>query len=513
MNYVKDHLTHYLVHECEQPIEVIDKLEPDVRAIAVDISEYEAVKVTTDMLLRLGITNMTLQLLKLVLLAAVLTPSSNENLVKSMDTLGPRVAKPVQRCIEELTGFQLSPSSETTHLPTKLVADGDASTHSTSKYDDLSAEEQLIEATAASKHLREQNAALTLDLSALRDELAQLKLNAQYAPPSSEPTATTSSREMRDEQSDMISALEEELFHSRAQVSAQTKQLASLASIQASRDRLESERDLLHQERDQLQQKSNAADNLKKKVKALQEAQHATDLLQHVYDDSQQELNELRPLRDQCTDLEQRLKDLTEYVDSIEQETSGERHAREEAEHELSFLNQSLLESRAQNQRDQEVLGEYQGRLQELETTREDLSFATLDQELSFSSPLQSPTISQHAPSTPARPGTGDELGRSANSEVLSPTSCPPAIPALPRSVTSIAASTSPPRPNERMAPRRVPSYTITLRARVRRMPAAPVAAARPRLVQTTSTYTSIITIPKLILPFWLPSLPFHAVR
>jgi len=492
VNYVKDHLTHYLVHECEQPIEVVGKLEPDVRAIAVDVSEFETVKVATDILLRLGMTNMILQLLKLVLLAAVLTPSSNENLVKTMDILGPRVARPVQKCIEELTGFQLSPSSDTTHVPTNLVADGGASTHSTSKDGDMSAEEQLIEATAASKQLSEQNAALTMDLSALKDELAQLKLNAQDVPPLAEPTATTTSAEMRDEQSDMIAALEEELFHARAQVSAQTKQLGSLAAIQSSRDRLETERDSLHQERDQLQQKSNAADNLKKKVKALQEAQHATDLLQHAYDDSQQELNELRPLRDQCTDLEQRLKDLTEYVDSIEQETSGERHAREEAEHELSFLNQSLLESRAQNQRDQEVLGEYQGRLQELETTREDLSFATLDQELSFSSPLQSPTISQRDPATP---GAGGELGRSANSEVLSHTPLP---------LTALVV----PRP-----PKRAPSYRITLRASLRKVPAAPVAAARPRLVHTTSTYTSTIIILKLIPSFWLLLHFFSASR
>ena len=487
VNYVKDHLAHYLIHECEQPVEVIGKLEPDVRAIAVDVSEYETVKVVTDISLRLSMTNMTLQLLKLVLLAAVLTPSSNVGLVKTMDSLGPRVARPVQKCIEELTGFQLSPTSANDQSTTDDAGNDDSTTQSTSKDEDLSAEEQLIEATAASKHLKEQNIALISNLSALQDELTQLKLNAKYQQPPYEPSATTVSKAMRDEQSDMISALEEELFHSRAQVSAQTKQLATLATIQASRDRLETERDLLHQERDQLQQKSNAADNLKKKVKALQEAQHATDLLQHAYDDSQQELNELRPLRDQCTDLEQRLKDLTEYVDSIEQETSGERHAREEAEHELSLLNQSLLDSRAQNQRDQEVLGEYQGRLQELETTREDLSFATLDQELSFSSPLQSPTISQRDPATP---GTGGELGRSASSEVLSTTTSP--------SLTAIVV------PNP---PRRVSSYHIIIRASMRRVP------ARPRILRTTSTYTTAITIPKLILPFWLPSLPFHAVR
>jgi len=412
VNYVKDHLTHYLIHECEQPVEVIGKLEPDIRAIAVDISEHETVKVATDVLLRPSITNMTLQLLKLVLLAAVLTPSSNDHLVKTMETLGPRVARPVQKCIEELTGFQLSPTSVTK----QLTADdsGNDDTHSTSKVDDLNAEEQLIEAIAASNHLKEQNTALTSDISALKDELAQLKLNTQHQQPPSQAPTTSTSKATRDEQSDMISALEEELFHSRAQISAQTKQLASLAAIQASRDRLEAERDLLHQERDQLQQKSNAADNLKKKVKLLQEAQHATDLLQHAYDASQQELTELRPLREQCESLEQRLRDLSEYVDGIEQETSGERHAREEAENELSFLNQSLLESRAQNERDKEVLGEYQGRLQELETTRED--FSTLDQELSFSSPLQSPTISQHAPTTP---GSGGDLGRSANSEVF----------------------------------------------------------------------------------------------
>jgi hypothetical protein len=497
---VKKYLTEYLIERCDQPIAVVTRLDPDLRAMTADASEHDTIEVGLKRLNRRAITDTSFQLLKLVLVAAVFSPESNGRIVSTMAKLGPNVAKQIQKCIEDVVDASELP---TTHVQALESASLASSPQTSSQDTEALIQSRLAEANARYQAMIVQNSKLITDLDASRSQIASLQeeLSAPKAM-TSQPNHRTSIERLREEHADVVSALEEELFNYKSEVSTQAKQIASLNSAISHRLKIEKERDQLRREVDDYERESNASENLKKKVKSLQDAQRATDALRTDYDIAIQELNELRPLREQFPTVQRRLEALTQHIADMEDETVEERLARRRAETELSFLNQSLQDSRAQNQRDQEALGEYQGRLRELETNQGDLSFASLDHELSFSSPLQSPPVSMRDPATP---GTGDYMSRSSTSEVLSPSLPSPqflALLARPRRSVPIIPPTLPASTyasslhrTRRVEPKRMTSYTITLRATISTspmlLPSARVRAQRPPLIRSTASTTT----------------------
>jgi len=487
VNFIKTKVTNYLTEQCDQPADMFEKLNPNLRAIAVGVEDDDTIEVAIDDLLGSVTTNTSFQLLKLVLLAAVFSPESNQELVATLRDLGPSVAAPLQKCIEGMTT-----DAEAT---ISTIPDGQHVTTIENKPSDLPLraqderlilEERLIQARNAAQDLRQQNISLEHELEQAREQLKHLQREAVINHQNNTPKTdlATVAENLRDEHDDNIALLEQELYNAQSKITTQSKQLSKLAALEASRDKLQSEIDQLRDERDELEQKSNVGENLKKKVKALQEAQTHNDLIRQDYDLAQQELDELRPLRDQHVQLQRRLQELTQHFQSLEVSNENDQRALERAENELSFLNQSLLESREQHQRDQEQLDDYQGRLRELESTHEDLSFASLDQELStLESPPQSPESSVRPPTTPRTQIAGDDTsgsGGSANSEVIVSQERS-ILPASPQLITMLAMS-----PRERF--RQAQELAL--------MPTVPVVAyglqARPRLKRGTCVKMTI---------------------
>lgn len=503
VKFIKMKVTNYLTEQCDQPVDMFEKLNPNLRAIAVGVEDDDTIEVAIDKLLGSVITNTSFQLLKLVLLAAVFSPESNQELVATLRNLGPSVAGPIQKCIEEMTtdGEAIVSESPDEQRGTTIEAsDGPIRAQDPQ----LLLEERLMQASNSAQDFQQRNVYLEKELEDAREQLKQLQQDAttNHQNKTQKTDLATVIQKLRDEHADNIALLEQELYNAQTKVTTQSKRLSKLATLEASRNKLQSDLDQLRDERDELEQKSNAGENLKKKVKALQEAQTHNDLLRQDYDLAQQELDELRPLRDQHTQLQRRLQELTQHFQSLEVSNEDDQRALERAENELSFLNQSLIESREQHQRDQEQLGEYQGRLRELESTHEDLSFASLDQELStLESPPQSPESSVRPPTTPST-----QIGRhytsgsgSANSEVIVSQERP-ILPASPQFISSLAMS-----PRERF--RQAQEMAL--------LPTVPVLAhglqARPRLSRGISVKMTIdVTQTRPRLPLQDP-LPLQA--
>jgi len=477
---------------------MFDKLNPNLRAIAIGVEDDDIIEVAIDKLLDVVTANTSTQLLKLVLLAAVFSPESNEELVATMRKLGPSVAAPIQRCIEELTacGDTISSKVQIGERGTKTE---DQLTDSPLRAQDqkLILEEQLIQARNAAQDLQQHNVFLTKELEHARDQLAHLqhKTTTDDADSHQETDLASVKETLREEYADNISLLEQELYNAQSKITTQSKQLSKLAILEASHDKLQSDLDQLRDERDELEQRSNAGENLKKKVKALQDAQTHNDMLRQDYDFAQQELDQLRPLREQHTQLQRRLQELTQHFQSLEVSNNDDHRALERAENELSFLNQSLIESREQHQRDQEQLGEYQGRLREFESTQEDLSFASLDQELStLESPVQSPASSLRLPTTPSTQRGGDDMSASVNSEVIVSQQLP-SLPASPQLINMLAL---PPRGRRLQAHAFASLPNLPSRAHGRQ--------ARPRVERRTSVKMTIdVTFARPRLPIQDP--------
>lgn len=343
-----------------------------------------------------------------------------------MRSLGPSIANPIQRCIEQLTTsenfdditVQKADDSRAGSSQRSLPIDSPSST--------LLLEEQLIQARSATFNLQKHNDLLSAELEQAREQIKQL----QQTITSDQSTTTRQADDVdtilaniRTEHADNIALLEEELYNAQTKITAQAKQLTQITALETSNAVLRTELDRLRHERDDLEQKHNATENLKKKLKSLQDEQTTSDLLRQNHEVAQAELDELRPLRDHNVQLKRKLQEVTQHLHSLEQTSHDDQRALEHAETELSYLNQSLIESREQHQRDQERLSEYQGRLRELELTQEDASFAaSLEQELStLESPLQSPTESSVV--SPTRTVSGTQRGggddESGDSEVI----------------------------------------------------------------------------------------------
>lgn len=494
VKFIKDCVTSYLTEQCEQPEGVLDKLNPNLRAVAVGVEDDDTIEVAVNKMLDNVIANTTVQLLKFILLAAAYSPESNQELVATLRNLSKEDAGAIQSCIEELAAFDNAVDSVTQNAEETTTADGQHEGLPTRTQDPkLALEEQLIQARIHSENLQKHNTLLAEQLEEARYRVKQLKQEAAatHTDDVPQPTEVSIMQKLSDEHADNVALLEQELYDVQTKMTSQSKQIARLVTIEASCDKLQFELDLLRDERDELEQKSNASENLKKKLKALQEAQTHNDLLRQDYDLAQQELDELRPLREQHADLQRRLQELTQHFQSLETSNQDEHIALARAENELSLLNQSLIESREQHERDQEQLGEYQSRIRSLESAHEDLSFASLDQELStLESPLQSPESSLRTPTTPGTQTGGEHLSASANSEVIVSQQLP-ILPTSPQIMSMLGVP-------ERARRRRTQDSAM--------MPTIPASAhghqVRPRLKRGISVKMTIDVIPaRLRLP------------
>ena len=308
----------------------------------MDASEGDTIEVGIERLLCRTVTDTTAQLLKLVLLAAVFSPESNGQVVSTMANLGPDVARHIQQCIEDVVDLPASPSSPLQALKSASMA---SSPQMNSHDIELLIESRLVKANAQNQAIIEQNRKLTAELDASRLQVASLTEELTRKPNAIPRNGNIKIEELREEHAQVVSALEEELYNYKAEVSIQAKQIAALNSANTAREKIEKERDQLRREVDDLQRESNASENLKKKVKSLQDAQQSVDTLRTDYELALQELNDLRPLREQFPIVQRRLEALTQHISDMEDETSDNRLARERAENELSFLNQSLQDS------------------------------------------------------------------------------------------------------------------------------------------------------------------------
>ncbi|KAB8339263.1 hypothetical protein FH972_022196 [Carpinus fangiana] len=374
----------YIRDECGKLLELSKRMNPDLKAVAIDASSEDLI-----------------QVLKAVMLAAMYSPVSNQRMVAVMEQLGAKVALPIASCIGQMDAADK-----------RLVAELDAHTGVDSDVEgigsperintpqlrgfrrdpDLEREERLFHAYANIKELEEKNTGLVSELERMRGQLANLEddlteakyrlENGGHVDASNEMLEQLRLKSNRDK--DYIAELETELGSARNGVESLERQLERLTADEASKQQLRDELQLLKVERDDLLQKSKASENLKKKIQTLQESDKAGQNLREDLEAAQEEVVQLRPFKDRCIALQRAYEEQGKTIANGEQEIFDQKTTRKRLDHEIKVLSQRLEAARERQQRDAETMNEQEERIRELDggAVKEPALTETLDDEL-----------------------------------------------------------------------------------------------------------------------------------
>ncbi|KAI9724721.1 MAG: hypothetical protein M1828_003590 [Chrysothrix sp. TS-e1954] len=384
LKHVSKAVSAFIREECGRLPEITKRMTPDLKAIAIDASAEDSTQVGPCTTPTRDFTDLILQLLQAVLLAAMFSPITNARMVEIMQELGPEVAIPIATWIGYLEQAERKLADAEGHMDTDSDAGTMASparsgTPQTSGFTrdlELEHEEQLIKAYRNISQLQEKNQTASLELEEsrahaqkLEDELTEIKYQLEQGGQSSaskqylEQIQQESAREK-----DHIAGLEQELSWYKSQTESQEQQLNRIKAQSSSQQRLKDELQMLKVERDDLMQKSKAAENLKKKIQTLQESDKTNLTLRQDYEAIEQEVRKLRPFKDRCAGLQRAAEESIKTVSNVEQQLYEASQTRRRLDSELKSVASKLAAERDRQQKDAHTIREQEERIRDLES-------------------------------------------------------------------------------------------------------------------------------------------------
>jgi protein HOOK3 len=379
-------VTTYIREECDKLPHLSKSLNPDLKAIAIDGSPQNIIKVNQS---HPSVSHHIdeIQLVKAILLAAMYSDVSNERMVTVMQSLGADVAMPIAQSIEEMEN--LDQKLGDMGADTETGSDMDHSTDSEGpsrnapplyeRDPELEREEKLIKALQEKRVLENRILELSDDLKEAQDKCHNLEEELAE----SKFTLDRRRRTTMDEQDlqqlnlqagrdkDYIAELETDLANATTTIDQQERQIEKLKADDNSKQELKDELQLVKAERDELRQKSKVNENLKKKIQALQEHEKANTNLRRELQSTQEQLQEVDAIRDRCAALEKANDENAQTIANGEQEIFDQKTAKRRIEHELKVLEQRFEQTRDMLSNAQETIKDLEDRVQDVSSTRD----------------------------------------------------------------------------------------------------------------------------------------------
>lgn len=358
----------FIRDECGKLPELSKRMQPDLKAIAID-----------------GNSDELLQILKACLLSAMYSPISNQRMVSVMQELGGKVAIPIAQCIGNLEALdaqlvaeadaQVDAGSDMEAIGSPDRALSPPTTSGLQRDPALESEEKLYHAYANVKELEERNTELISELNSMRghideleDELTEAKYRLDHGGADTDNEILDQLRQKSVRDKDYIAELETELGNLKASTESQERQLGRLKGDEDGKQQMQDELQLLRVERDELLQKAKASENLKKKIQTLQESDKAGVQLREDYEAASEELQQLKPFKERCQRLQRANEENMKTIANVEQEIFDQKATRKRLDHEIKILSQRLEQARERSARDADTMAEQEEKIRELES-------------------------------------------------------------------------------------------------------------------------------------------------
>ncbi|KAI9669901.1 MAG: hypothetical protein M1831_006936 [Alyxoria varia] len=401
LKHVERMVMSFIRDECGRLPRLSKKLTPDLKAIAIDGSSEELIQVIQSTHLTPELSNMTLQLVKAVLLAAMYSPSSNQRMMEVMYSLGPKVGAPIATFIGNIEARDQQLAEAESRGDVGSDTDGILSPERSGTPQilgiqrdmELEREERLIQAYSTIKNLEERNGTLTEDLKESRmnaakidEELADIKYRIeQRGLKAGDNEMLEELRQRSSQDKDYIAGLETELEALRSSSESQERQLIRLRGESEYQQRLRDEIQFLKTEKDDLVQRSKASENLKKKIQTLQDSEKSSNAVRQENESLREDLQKMKSYKDKCVALQKANEEFSKTIANVEQEIYDQKTTRKRLDHEIKIYMKRYEDAKDRQQRDAEVINDQEERIRDLEAGQgkatQDLG--NLDDELS----------------------------------------------------------------------------------------------------------------------------------
>lgn len=353
------------------------------------------------------------QLLKIILRAAMYSPESNERMGRLIVSLGPEAAMNIAAAMKQMDDDDMEAETQSLEpdeepeldsspergpsatLMSALSSPPPAGRSSVERDPELEQEEKLIRAYKAIKELQASNEKAATELEELRQDKEELQQAfdafkyevEQEGRNAAEHNIVKELQNKVDRDRDYIAELESELDATRTTSSNQQRQIERYKADTDVKQKLRDDLQLLRSERDELLQKSRASENLKKKIQTLQDQEKSNATLKEDLKLANEQLQDLDKLRDQCAALQKANAENLKLIANGEQEIFDQKTSKKRLEHEYKVLAQKWEVAKERQGRDHETITDLENKLQSLEFTpsgvhgsRNDLN-GELDQE------------------------------------------------------------------------------------------------------------------------------------
>ena len=391
----------FIRDECGRLPRLSKKMNPDLKAIAIDGSSEELIQVMQSPPPSLKLSNIMQQLVKAVLLAAMYSPSSNQRMMEVMYSLGPKIGAPIATFIGNMEARDQQLAEAESRGDVGSDTDGILSPERSGTPQiggiqrdlELEREERLIQAYSTIKNLEERNVALTEDLKESRtnaakidDELADLKYRIeQRGLKAGDNELLEELRQRSSQDKDYIAELETELEALRSTSESQERQLVRLKGDSEYQQRLRDEIQYLKTEKDDLLQKSKASENLKKKIQTLQDSEKSANAVRQENESLREDLQKTKSYKDKCATLQKANEEFSKTIANVEQEIYDQKTTRKRLDHEIKIYMKRYEDAKDRQQRDAEVINDQEERIRDLEAGQGKVTqdLGNLDDELS----------------------------------------------------------------------------------------------------------------------------------
>lgn len=386
LKHIDRMVTTYIRDECQQLPNLSRNMNPDLKAIAIDGSPEQSLKVPLShpFFIRAPnakdrLTSTVLQLLESVMFAAMFSPASNGRMVTVMQSLGTKTMQSFAGAIASAQdsdarlaeygavqdiGSDMDISGESEHPARGASSDRDPG---------LEQEEKLIRSMQKNKELDDKITLLTEDNKEYEEKIARLQkqLNACQEELERRQHHAMGDQDMdksRDER-DYIAQLESDLQYNQSRAEDTARQLERFKEDGTTKQQLRDELRLLQAERDELLSKSKTNENLKKKIQVLQEEAKTTTSLRTDLQAANEQLQEFDYVRERCISLQKANDESAKAIANGEQTIFDQKTARQRLEHDNYILLQKQEQFKEMSARLQEQVREYEEKLRDLESS------------------------------------------------------------------------------------------------------------------------------------------------
>lgn len=397
VKHVERLVTTYIREECNQLPTLTKKMDINLKAIAFDGAQSELTK------------------LALVLfLASLYSESSNARTTDIIGTMDHKQGTAFMEAIQATEalddryteyGMNQDTSSEADH---STDAELTPQRPSINRDPSLAHEEQLFRVNRENRELGERVSRLESERKRLQTQCdeyeeqlieSRLQLDQKGTVAQGEDYEKLKDQTLQD--AAYIAELESKHQIATTKLESLERQLERLKADDASKQDLRDELQLLRTEKQELEQRTKRDENLKKKIQALQDQEKVYQAKLQEMESQKETLSEIDSLKDTVAALHKSAEEHVKTIANSEQEIFDRKSRQQTLEHEVRVLSQRLEQSKDQSNRYQEMIQEYETRIQDLEASQATTPGLDLERELAHS------PSTDKGPQTPKTPAVG----------------------------------------------------------------------------------------------------------